>query len=167
MKRDEDGYLIVTILLFMMLLSVIGIAASQTSSVEIQIAGNARQADKTFYRTDGRLVDTIEHYRSWFNDDDFLAVADEAAYRKEIDEDEDGTPDFTIEARSITAANDKVGALSDFANDIPADQHTGPPPTDSFYSAQHFYTRRFAVTVRSAGDRTVLQAGVWKAFAHR
>ncbi|MBT8339930.1 MAG: hypothetical protein HKP58_07075 [Desulfatitalea sp.] len=169
--NDDDGFVLVAVLLFLSVLTVIGIAANNASVVERQIAGNERFVNDDFYRTDGMLIHTIENYQPWLNQDGFLnAFAYAAGYSEAVDEDDDGVADFTVEARCIEnsgttlAADDASGGLSDFANDIPADAHEGPPPPDSFYSVSHFYQRRFAVTVRSAGDRTVLQAGVWKAF---
>lgn len=168
--KNHNGYVLVTVLLFMLIVSIIGIAANHTSAIEIQIAGNDRAFNKDFYDTDGQLIDAIEqHTESWLNTDDFLAAAVENAKDSfTIDLGEDGV--YTVEVRCIEPSGTKIEetasgpGLSKYANDIPLDAHTGPPPPDFFYSARDFAVRRFAVTVRSADDRTVLQAGVWKAF---
>lgn len=174
MKSNENGYVLVAVLLFCLILSVIGIAATHTSAIETQIAGNERAFNDNFYNTDGQLIDAIEkRYMEWLGQDDFLgADPDQANKTINIDENDDGEVDYIIEVRCIEPSGNPIGAdltetgdaLSDYANDIPHDLHTGPPPPDFFYSAQNFYLRRFAVTVRSVDNRTILQAGVWKAF---
>lgn len=162
--KNQKGYVLVAVLLFMLIVSIIGIAANHTSAIEIQIAGNDRAFNKDFYDTDGQLIDAIEqHTESWLNNDDFLAEAVENAKASfPIDLGDDGV--FTVEVRCIEPSGNEIEELSKYANDTPLDAHTGPPPPDFFYSARDFTLRRFAVTVSSAENRTVLQAGVWKAF---
>lgn len=66
--RDEQGSVIVVCMLIMVLLSFIGLAATQTSNVEIQIAGNQKfhqmafsHADSGVYGTPKLISETIDN----------------------------------------------------------------------------------------------------------
>lgn len=50
---NEKGFVLVTALLFLVILSIIGIMASNTSVMEVQIAGNDRVHKQTFSQADG------------------------------------------------------------------------------------------------------------------
>lgn len=50
---NEKGFVLVAALLFLVILSIIGIMASNTSVMEIQIAGNDRVHKQTFSQADG------------------------------------------------------------------------------------------------------------------
>jgi len=172
MKTNEHGYVLLGVLLFSLILSVIGIAAIHTSNIEIQIAGQERFYNENFYDIDGKLIEAIEQrYVKWIDDDDFLLRDPTEAYiSKAVDEDDDGETDFFVEVRCIEpdrtkiTGSDEEQGLSAWANDIPGDAHIGAAPHDYYISAGKFAVRRFAVTVRSADNRTILQAGVWKAI---
>ena len=163
MTKHDNGYVLLAVLLFMLILSVIGIAANHTSAIEIQIAGNERAFNDDFFKTEGQLIDAIEHYKEWLNDDAFLIAATGEKYTRPVTND-DGKLEFTIEARCITDDSEAIDNLSDYANDVPREAHMGPPLPDFGYSPRLFIAHFFAVTVRSPDDRTILQAGVWKAF---
>ncbi len=49
----EDGFVLVTTLIFLVILSLLGLAGIMTSTVEIKIAGNDRLHKETFYQADG------------------------------------------------------------------------------------------------------------------
>lgn len=50
---DEQGFVLIVALLFLLILSIIGIIATNTSITEIQIAGNAKVHNQTFSQSDG------------------------------------------------------------------------------------------------------------------
>jgi hypothetical protein len=50
---NEQGFVLVTALIIMVLLTIIGIAATNTSVTELQIAGNDRLQKQTFSQADG------------------------------------------------------------------------------------------------------------------
>ncbi|MBV5305682.1 MAG: pilus assembly PilX N-terminal domain-containing protein [Desulfobulbaceae bacterium] len=50
---NEQGFVLVTALIIMVLLTIIGIAATNTSVTEIQIAGNDKLQKQTFTQADG------------------------------------------------------------------------------------------------------------------
>ena len=53
LKKNEDGTVLVVALIMLVLLTVIGISASTTSTIEIRIAGNEKFHKMAFYAADG------------------------------------------------------------------------------------------------------------------
>ncbi len=51
--RNEDGFLLVITMVMLVLLTLIGLSATQLSRIELQIAGNDRMHKETFYQADG------------------------------------------------------------------------------------------------------------------
>ncbi|RJX28225.1 MAG: hypothetical protein C4531_12550 [Desulfurivibrio sp.] len=51
--RNEDGFVLVASLLILLILVIIGIAATNNSIIELQIAGNEKVHKQTFYQADG------------------------------------------------------------------------------------------------------------------
>jgi hypothetical protein len=161
---EEKGYVMVVTLLVLLLLSVIGIAATRTSNVELQLSVNTKKMVEDFYVTEGALMTTLEH-TDWWLDDDFFAGGEGSGYwRGHVDIDGDHIHDAYVEICCVTLNSGVNPALSAAANRIPADRHIGPPPIGSGYSARHFITRKYAVTARDLRSGIDLQAGVWKIF---
>ena len=50
---NEQGFVLIAALLIMVVLTLLGIAANQNTSTELQIAGNDKLQKKTFYDADG------------------------------------------------------------------------------------------------------------------
>jgi hypothetical protein len=50
--QNEEGFVLVTALLIMVVLTIIGIAATTNTSIELQIAGNDKVRKTTFYQAD-------------------------------------------------------------------------------------------------------------------
>ena len=51
--KQEEGFVLVTTLLIMLVLTIIGISATTNTSIELQIAGNDRSHKQNFYQTEG------------------------------------------------------------------------------------------------------------------
>ena len=168
---NEDGTVLVISLVILALLTVIGIAVTTTSSIELQIAGNQKSATESFYRAEAGLAHSAETSHIWLpvNSPMFMVDGnneDEAGYPADgeddviEDVDGDGTVDVKIEIRRIE--NHQVDThLSDEADRLPLISHKSPPPRD--YSMKYFEVRRYGITVTAEND-TRLQTGVWKVF---
>lgn len=65
MIRNEEGSVLVIALVMLVLLTILGITATSTSNVELQIAGNERNFKRTFFTANAG----IEHAKSYLNDD--------------------------------------------------------------------------------------------------
>ena len=53
LPANEDGFLLVLTMVMLIVLTIIGIAATNLTRIELQIAGNDRVHKKTFYQADG------------------------------------------------------------------------------------------------------------------
>lgn len=58
--RTENGFAIITAMLFLITLTIIGIAATNTTSIEMNIAGNERVYKQSFYNAEGAVREAIK-----------------------------------------------------------------------------------------------------------
>ena len=85
------------------------------------------------------------------------------AFSVVVSNDAQGDPIANIEVRCITATPSNTG-LSDEADNLPLQDHIGPPPTGSGYSLKYFEVRRYGITGKSTDGNTTIQVGAWKVF---
>lgn len=162
--QNEEGFVLAAAILILVVITIIGIAATRTSDTEIRISSNERQIVNDFYRVEAALLDTVESSATWLTIAFLTAGETTSAYSGSVDYNSDGTNDATAEVRCIEASGTDVAGLSGNANDIPVGEHIMPPPAGSGYSMKFFEVRRFAVTTTSQQGNTRIQAGVWKVF---
>jgi len=112
--NSESGFALITALLILAVLTLIGIAATTTSTTELQISGNERQYLDTFYTTEGVLINTMETSSTWLTTA-FLTTGETTASYSGVS---DGT---TVEIRCIEITNTPISGLSTEANDLPAE----------------------------------------------
>lgn len=55
-RNNENGFVLVTALIIMLVLTIIGIAATTNTSLELQIAGNDKVHNSTFYGAEGAAI---------------------------------------------------------------------------------------------------------------
>jgi hypothetical protein len=164
LKNDESGYVMVAVLLMLVLLTVIGVAATNTSQVEMQISGNTRRIAEDLYTSEAVLVDHLENFRDWLTDDFLTAGETVANFVDSVDLNADGDIDGTIEIRCVEDSTTPIAGLSTAANDLPDQAHIGPPPPNTGESATKFEVRRYGLTSSSTNQGGVVQIGVWKMF---
>lgn len=177
--NNEEGFILVLVLLMLAVVTVIGIAATRTSDTEMQIAANERSRVNEFYNAEGGLIDIMERSTTdlpatwspasvggWMTNNFLTAGETTAAFIGRVDFDGDGVNDTTVEIRCVegTGTPDTGGVLSAAANNFPLQSHIGPAPAGSGYSVKYFEVRRYAVTATSTSGNTQLQSGVWKVF---
>ncbi|MBW2631684.1 MAG: pilus assembly PilX N-terminal domain-containing protein [Deltaproteobacteria bacterium] len=155
--NSESGFALVTALLILAVLTMIGIAATTTSTVELKISGNEAQSVNSFYNTEGVLINTLETPNTWLTTG-FLTAGETAALYSGI------LNDNTVEIRCIESTNTPISGLSTGANDLPARLHRDSPPSRSGYSMKHFEVHRYGITTTATSGNTNIQAGVWKVF---
>lgn len=155
--NSESGFALVSALLILSVMTIIGMAATTTSTIELKIAGNENQYMGTFYNTEGVLINTMETPNTWLTTA-FLTAGETAASYSGV------SGDTTAEARCIESTNTPIPGLSDAANDLPAKLHRDSPPSKSGYSMKHFEVHRYGITTTSAGGNARIQTGVWKVF---
>ncbi len=155
--KNERGFALVTALLILAVLTLIGIAATTTSTVELKISGNESQSVNIFYNTEGVLINTLETPTTWLTTDFLTAGETVASYAATVD-------DNDVEIRCIKSTGTPVSGLSGGANDLPVRLHRDSPPKGSGYSMKYFEVRRYGITTTSLTGKTSIQTGVWKVF---
>ena len=163
--RNEEGSVIVLALVLLVLLTILGISATQTSTIEVQIASNERHAVQNLYQAEAGGHYTLEIVKTWMTDT-FLTAAETAAFstQNNVDIDSDGAPDVNIEIRCIEITGTPIGGLSDGANDLPLQKHIAPPPVGSGYSLNDYEVRRYGITATSISGSSQVQIGAYKVF---
>ena len=162
--NNEKGFVLVVAMLMLAIVTVYGIAATQTSDTEMMIAANEKSRTDDFYDAEGGLIDTSERSSTWLTDTFLTAGVNNAAYTTNVDLDGNGAADANVEVRCIKNSAAAVPGLSAAANDLPVGTHIGPPPAGSGYSLKYFEIRRYGVTSTAADGEIQLQVGVWKLF---
>jgi hypothetical protein len=164
--ENQEGYALMMTMLLLVLLTLIGIAATHTSNIEEQIASNEKGITVNFNKTESALVRALEDWPTWLTITFLNTDQDSAEYGPtDVDIDGDGTDDVIVEARFIKDTSGGLDDLSTFANDVPQEKHTGPPPPIIPPSSMtQFIIRKFAVSVTAVDGRSRLQAGGFRIF---
>jgi len=183
---NENGSVIVLALIMLVLLTLLGMAVSRTSSIEVQIASNDSRANENLYKAESADHYAIELSNTWLTDA-FLTAAETAAQiviptsnpdPKDIDGDGapdanldidgDGNDDIKIEIRCIEGTGTDIGTLSATANNLPVMQHITVPPIGSGTSLSDYEVRRYGITgtTVNGGGQTLsqVQLGAYKIF---
>lgn len=58
--KNEQGFVLITSLMMLVILMIVGIAATNTTDIELQIAGNDKAEKQTFYQAEGGTQVGIE-----------------------------------------------------------------------------------------------------------
>lgn len=164
---NENGSVIVLALIMLVLLTLLGMAVTRTSSIEVQIASNDRQAVDNFYKAESANHYALEITNAWMTDP-FLIAADTVAYDSRLlDLDGDLNDDVRIEIRCIEGSGTDIapaGTLSDAANNLPLMQHITIPPIGSGYSLKYFEVRKYGITGTTLNGGSQVQLGAFKVF---
>ena len=175
---NENGSVVVLALIILVLLTLLGMAVSRTSSIEVQIASNDSQATECLYNAESADHYAIELAQTWMTNN-FLTATETAAFvvtpdidnngssDVNLDIDNDGTTDFSFEIRCIEATGTAIsptGTLSDAANDLPRMQHVTIPPIGSGYSLKYFEVRNYGITGTASNGCSQVQIGAYKVF---
>ncbi|HPQ43426.1 MAG TPA: pilus assembly PilX N-terminal domain-containing protein [Syntrophales bacterium] len=155
--NNEKGFALVAAVLILAVMTIIGIAATTTSTIEMQIAGNENQYTGTFYNNEGVLINTMENPSLWLTTTFLTAGETVASYTSVLN-------DTTAEIRCIESTNTPITGLSTGANTLPARLHRDSPPSGSGYSMKHFEVHRYGITTTSGSGNIRIQTGVWKVF---
>jgi Tfp pilus assembly protein PilX len=165
--KNEDGIVSILSLMVLVTLTVAGIVAIELSSNETSIVRNEQLSNIEFYEAETGINDARVNYRNWLTDD-FLTDGPTVASSTPttIATCNSGNPMATIQVRCIENGNagDVTPIFNNIADQMPAMDHTGPPPEGSGFSLKYFETHRYSLTSTSSTGSTIIQAGVWKAF---
>jgi len=159
--QNEEGSVIVLALVLLVLLTILGISATRTSTIEVQIAANERQAVQNLYRTEAGDHYALEMSSTWMTNA-FLTAAETAAFstQNNVAIDSAGAPDVNIEIRCIQNIDSNIAD----ANNLPFQKHIDPPPVGSGYSLDDFEIHRYGITATSTDGSSQVQIGAYKVF---
>jgi len=179
---NENGSVIVLALILLVLLTLLGMAVTRTTSIEVQIASNVSRAADNLYKAESADHYAIELSNTWMTDA-FLQQAANAAQivipssnldpndidgdgspDVNLDIDGDGNDDIRIEIRCIEGSGADIGTLSPAANDLPVMQHITIPPIGSGYSLKYFEVRKYGITGTTLNGGSQVQLGAYKVF---
>lgn len=189
---NEQGFVLISAMLFLIILTTIGILATTTTTVELQISANDRITREDFYNQEMGLAVAKINHSDWLTGA-FARDSTTAAYFPEpatlaTDANDNGIDDLSeitntagqvvaiYKARKIVSPATNISTWEDLgtfgsaanhpANQIPVLTHTDKPPVGSGYDTRNFYIRRYAITAYSPrNDRNViLQEGLYRAF---
>jgi len=186
----ENGSVVILALIMLVLLTLLGMAVTRTSSIEVQIASNDNQATDCLYAAESADHYAIEISPGWLTTNSFLTTGQLAAQViiPPFDLDSDGVDDviFDLDGDGINDAsfdidgdgiNDRIeirciegsggthtGTLSSAANDLPVMQHITIPPIGSGYSLKYFEVRKYGITGTASNGCSQVQVGVYKVF---
>ncbi len=159
--KNEDGSIIVLAMIMLVLLTLLGISATTTSTIEVQIAANGRQAVQNLYQAESGNHYALEMTNTWMTNTFLSADETAASYtQNNVDIDSDGTDDVNIEIRCIQNTDSDIAN----ANNLPAQQHISPPPVGSGYSLNDYEVRRYGITATSINGNARVQIGTYKVF---
>ncbi len=162
--NNENGSVIVLALIMVVLLSLLGMAVSRTSSIDVQVASNETAALQDLYQAESADKYALETTSTWMTDG-FLASAVTAANdKRDVDLDGNSVNDATVEIRCIELSGTPIASLSQDANNLPLIRHIGPPPIGSKSSLSKFVIRRYGITSTSLTSNTTVQIGAYKLF---
>ena len=63
--QNEEGFVLAAAILILVMITIIGIAATRTSDTEIRVSANERQIVNDFYTVEAALLDTVESSATW------------------------------------------------------------------------------------------------------
>lgn len=190
--NDQQGFALISVLLILVLVTLVGIAATDMSTLELQIAGNDRVSKVDFYNQELSLAAGKLNYDDWLTTG-YLTADEGSAYFPESGTDDndnditdiseikndDGDVIGSYRVKNIISGSTDISLWEDMAafgdipanhpaNDVPLIDHIDKPDPGSGYDPTNFEIRRYAITAYStAGDgngKVILQEGVYKAF---
>jgi hypothetical protein len=164
-----------TTMMLVVLLTVIGLAATNTSNVEVQISSNSKEIVEDFYDSEGAVVWGLENNGNWLSlpliqvgealhYEEVVSDLTAGGWSSDVDFDNDGENDALVEARVIVHQTQTIPGLSTSGNDVPIIDFKTSPPANSGYSDSEFRIRKFSVTATSLRGGTDVQAGSFKIF---
>ena len=67
--NNENGSVIIMALIFLVLLTILGMSATSTSTIEVQIAGNSARAKQTLYMAEAAAMEGVQRLENGTQDD--------------------------------------------------------------------------------------------------
>ncbi|WP_027358288.1 pilus assembly PilX N-terminal domain-containing protein [Desulforegula conservatrix] len=158
----EDGYVLVTVIFMIAILTISAAAIATMSQTESNIVRNERLYFDEFYNADSGISLASEIYPDWHTPLDVQRSRNGFRYSKTITG-EAGNEVLIEAVRVDESYNDFLGELSGFAKDVPRQKHIDDPIIGSGTGVTgQIMIRRFAITATPSGSTNQIQCGVYK-----
>ena len=105
LKNEQGYFLILSTIMLLALLTIISIAATNTASTEVQIAGNDAVYQRNLYLAEGAAMEAVDHLK---NDPSPRGLPFVESGIKALDDD-NYTDDWVTKSQAITTALDASG----------------------------------------------------------
>ena len=172
-EKGEEGSVMLFTVMLILVTTVVGLVATQTSLFEIKISENNRRYSEEFDAAEAALNHAIANFRllkddlskppsatnsieisKVLNDNTYTSFKD-VFYRKESEPTyPSGSNSLAlIEVRRIDPSSDDVSGLSSQANDVPQNTHR--------YYAGSIDRRRFAITATAYRRESTTLSSTW------
>ena len=187
--KNEKGFVLIASMLMLMVLTIIGVAATNTTTIELKIAGNDRIANEDFYDQEASLLNGKISYRDWLTTA-YLTNAETTAFFPAAGTDANGNgindlSEFvdssgnvigSYKVKNIVSSTANITGWEDLAsfgaaanhpaNNAPTISHRGKPDPGTGYDPKNFEVRRYVITSYSPNNdrKVVLQEGTYKVF---
>ena len=152
---NQQGAALLTTIIVLVLLTIIGVAGINTTSTDLEISSNYRDANQQFYQADGHLNLVFQDTSSWLNSTSDLLNDPNATYSFDRDFDSDGHSETNTTVTGITLNS---------TDGLPEMQHQSAPPIGSGYGANKFEIRRYALVTNHTESATQLESGGFRVF---
>ncbi len=177
---DEDGFILVASMMILVILMTIGIAATNVTNIEQQIAANDRIINEDMYNQEACVTRAKYDYRNWLTVTTLLddSTENDAHFPSTVEQDEKAKVfnfnNETVGEYKIRKFSETFVPIAEFeaeqvnhpANDYPLLAFMDKPDPGSGYDPANFEIRRFLVTCYSndVQRNAVIQEGTYKVF---
>lgn len=84
LAKNEEGYVLITALLIMVILTILGVAATNTAIIEMQISANERDYKRNFYRAEGAVMEAVQIFENETDREELLPAMTTTSWLKSI-----------------------------------------------------------------------------------
>jgi len=169
--QNEDGFVLVIAMIMMVILTIMGVSATNTTTIELQIAGNDRSSKEDFYNQENCVLTGLFKSPVWMTTS-YLLTSEATAYFPTSGStggnctDTSGTVVGSFKVRDIEPTGAAIFSWgpSDPANNYPRIAFRDKPDPGSGYDPKNFEVRRFVITSYGSNQKAVVQAGIYKVF---
>ena len=102
-RRRERGSIIIIALILLILVTLMGVSMTQTTSIELQVAGNERDYKQTFYLAEAAVMEAVQRMDNASKDQLTPADADALSWVY--------SPTTNLEDKTVMAASGSVTAV--------------------------------------------------------
>ena len=99
---NQQGAALLTTIIVLVLLTIIGVAGINTTSTDLEISSNYRDANQQFYQADGHLNLVFQDTSTWLNATSPLTDSPTPKYSDGRDFDGDGKNEFVTTVTGLT-----------------------------------------------------------------